>query len=108
VEETIEHIFLKCQFSSICWGSLNITWQAHGSFLDIIAAGRLSWGKPPFMEVFMLAAWNIWKLRNNMTFNGTDPELIAWKEKFGSDAKLLIHRVRPELHSLIDSIVDSL
>jgi hypothetical protein len=45
----------------------------------------------------MLPAWNIWKLRNNMVFNGIKPELEVWKEKFGSDAKLLIHRIKTEL-----------
>jgi hypothetical protein len=30
------------------------------------------------MEIFMLAAWNIWKVRNNMVFNGINPELEAW------------------------------
>jgi hypothetical protein len=87
---------------------LNIFWQAWGSFLDIIDVNRSSWGKPLFMEIFMLAAWNIWKLRNNMVFNGIKPELDVWKEKFGSDAKLLIHRTKPELHSYIISLVDSL
>jgi hypothetical protein len=108
VEETIEHLFLHCSFSTTCWTSLNIIWQAQGSFLDVMAAGRSSWGKPLFMEIFMLAAWNIWKLSNNMVFQGIEPELAVWNEKFGSDAKLLIHRTRPEFHSYIHSLVDSL
>jgi hypothetical protein len=65
-------------------------------------------GKPLFMEIFMLAAWNIWKVRNNMVFNGINPELEVWKDKFRFDAKLLIHRIKPELHSFINSLADSL
>jgi hypothetical protein len=78
VEETIDHLFLRCPFSTSCWASLNIFWQAQGPLLDVIAANRSLWGKPLFMEIFMLAAWNIWKVRNNMVFNGINPELEAW------------------------------
>jgi hypothetical protein len=60
------------------------------------------------MEIFMLAAWNIWKVRNNTVFNGIKPKLEVWMDKFGSDAKLLIHRTKAELHPYILSLVDSL
>jgi hypothetical protein len=108
VEETIDHLFLRCPFSTSCWASLNIFWQAQGPLLDVIAANRSLWGKPLFMEIFMLAAWNIWKVRNNMVFNGINPECEVWKDKFRFDAKLLIHRTKPELHSFINSLADSL
>jgi hypothetical protein len=32
-------------------------------------------GKANYMEIFMFASWNIWKERNNLIFNGIDPEL---------------------------------
>jgi hypothetical protein len=68
-EETIEHLFFHCQFSTECWSTLNLFWQQTGDRCHIIEQGRSQWTQPMFMEIFIVAAWSIWKERNNWVFN---------------------------------------
>jgi hypothetical protein len=72
-EETIERLIFYCQFSHECWSTLNISWQQSGDRCQIIEQGRAQWTRPMFMEVFIIAAWNILKERNNILFNNVEP-----------------------------------
>jgi hypothetical protein len=80
----------------------------HGDFLDIISAGRRRWHGPMFIEIFMLAAWNIWKERNNLVFNAIVAGFESWKTRFLADLKLLVFRTKPELHTFISSFAASI
>jgi hypothetical protein len=46
-----------------------------------------------FMEVFMLAAWLIWKQRNDFIFNRGRPTFQQWKIGFLKEAFLQAHRM---------------
>jgi hypothetical protein len=70
--------------------------------------GKTFWKKPMFMEYFMVAAWNIWKIRNNLQFRGITPDLRDWISSFKEDFNLLIHRTKQELHPFITSVISSL
>ena len=85
-----------------------MTWPPDGDHLQIIQYGKNSWHRPMFMEIFMTAAWNIWKERNNMHFRGIVPDVASWLARFKSDFSLLVHRTRTDLHSFISDLVDSL
>ena len=61
-----------------------------------------------FMEIFMIAAWSIWKERNDLVFNAISPALDSWKNRFTSDFNLLVHRTKGDLHTFISSLVDQL
>jgi hypothetical protein len=39
-----------------------------------------------FMEVFIIAAWLIWKQRNNLIFNKVRPSFSGWKSGFLDEA----------------------
>jgi hypothetical protein len=41
-----------------------------------------------FMEVFILAAWLIWKQRNNLIFNKIRPTFQSWRSGFLEEARL--------------------
>jgi hypothetical protein len=79
-EETSEHLFFHCPFSKRCWNILKMRWQLHGNLLDIITEGRDRWCGPMFMEIFMLAAWNIWKERNKLVFNALPLDLTGKRD----------------------------
>jgi hypothetical protein len=36
------------------------------------------------MEVFSIAAWEIWKQRNDKIYRATIPLFISWKESFSA------------------------
>jgi hypothetical protein len=108
LEETIEHMIFHCPFSITCWQELQMTWDADGDRLHIRSRGRSRWRKPLFMELFMITSWNIWKERNKTLFDGVDPIVASWKARMKTDLLLLVHRTKPDLHSLINQIVSVL
>ena len=61
-----------------------------------------------FLDVFAMAAWNIWKQRNNFYFNNVAPEVDSWKARFKDDFSLLVHRTKEDKHPFIRSLVANL
>lgn len=108
VEETLEHLFFHCSFSKQCWDGLGITWQIHGDRLDLIERAKIAWSRPMFTEIFVVAAWSIWKERNNLLFNGITPSTTAWKSRFIEDFNLLVHRTKTVFHSFIRDFTASI
>lgn len=47
-----------------------------------------------FMEIFVIAAWEIWNVWNSKIFEGTTPTLHLWVFKFKEQTSLQMHRVR--------------
>jgi hypothetical protein len=45
------------------------------------------------MEIFNIAAWQIWKQRNNFIFDKGRPSLDSWKFNFCEEAPLQAHRI---------------
>ena len=73
LEETVEHLFFECDFSKLCWGELGISWPASGNRLQLLHAAKEVWMQPMFMEIFIVAAWSIWKERNNKHIRAITP-----------------------------------
>jgi hypothetical protein len=93
-EETLEHLIFSCPFSEECWQQIGMIWQNNWNRQQLIQRGKEQWNKPMFMEIFIVAAWNIWKERTNLVFNGVTPNLNAWKQKVKTDMLLLVHRLK--------------
>src|SRR3954468_11223994 len=84
-EETVEHLFFQCDFSAACWRKLGITWPLHGNRVQFLHVAESTWGKPMFMEVFIIASWSIWKERNNKLFRSMAPSIEGWAQIFKMD-----------------------
>ena len=77
--------------------------------MDImIQSAQGQWVGPLFQEILILAAWNIWKTRNNLLFEGIPPSTQGWCDLFKSDILLLSLRVRPTLASFLLSVISDL
>jgi hypothetical protein len=87
---------------------MNVSWRQGGDRLHIIDQGRRIWRKPMYMETFMIGAWNIWKERNQLLFEGITPLVNSWKAKFRNDFKLLVHRTKEKCHPFILELVAGL
>jgi hypothetical protein len=85
-----------------------MSWDADGDRLHLLSRGRSIWRKPLFMELFMIAAWNIWKERNKKLFEGVDPELASWKARMKTSLSLLVHKTKSDLHSQINQLIATL
>lgn len=77
-EETLEHLFFLCQFSVQCWDKLNISWGMGNNRFDWLSCARREWARPMFMEAFLVAAWSIWKERNNYIFRRIPFTFQSW------------------------------
>jgi hypothetical protein len=108
LEETIEHMLFCCPFSQSYRQAIHITWDTTGDGLHLLEEGKTRWCKPLFMEIALLASWNIWKERNRKLFEGVDPSVASWKARLKSDLLLLVHRTKSSLHSLILDLANTL
>jgi hypothetical protein len=77
--ETREHLLFQCEFSKSCWNRLGWSWNASVDFHQMLQMQRDSFPHLYFMELFLLAAWNIWKERNGLIFQGIIPSVSNWR-----------------------------
>ena len=99
--EDISHLFFDCPFALACWQKLGITWNNTNDTIARIVHGRASLGLPFFMEIFIIAAWEIWNLRNGKIFEGKPVNLQLWIVRFKDQVLLQLHRIREELRPLV-------
>lgn len=94
LEETLLHLFFKCSFCVSCWALIVILWPDVNCRFQMIHAAKAIWSRLLFVEVFTIAAWSIWKERNNKYFMGIAHSLVSWKNQFKSDFAKMVHRTK--------------
>ena len=60
------------------------------------------------MEIFLVAAWEIWKVRNRLVFYGVQATFDRWLHNFKEEAALQSNRVGDSDRLLIYFWLDSL
>jgi hypothetical protein len=88
------HLFFECTFSSRIWNYLQIDWEGDDDMQVVLNKARRSFAQPFFMEVIILACWNIWLIRNGKIFSAEKSSFIKWKAKFIQDISLLQYRIK--------------
>jgi hypothetical protein len=92
-EETVEHLFLNCQFAQACWGLLHLFIpqgdpnQVLTSFKDKLYVGF-------FMDIIIIMSWCIWMAKNDLIFSGIQPDILSVKRRFRSEFALVILRAK--------------
>jgi hypothetical protein len=96
VHEDRVHLFFECNSSARVWNYLQIQWVGNSShdLQQVVSEARRSFGHPFFMDVLILARWNIWILRNGKIFNGERPTFARWRARFIHDISLLQYRIK--------------
>jgi hypothetical protein len=95
--ETRDHLFFGCPYAAACWARLHIQWDCSLPISSRFLRARNLFKGPCFMEVFVCAAWNIWKDRNDLIFKAIDSSLARWCVRFKNDLHLHTFRVKPSL-----------
>lgn len=70
IRETRDHLFFDCVFVKHCWDLINISCPDVLNILEQILTARQVLGLPFFMDIFVIASQEIWKLRNAVIFHG--------------------------------------
>lgn len=96
MEETIEHLFFDCAFAKRCWDKLGIIWVQDADIHKKFMRTRQQAGLPLFTEIFLIAACELWKLRNRMVFDGEQATFARWLRNFKDEASLQSHRLRDD------------
>jgi hypothetical protein len=81
-EETIDHLFFNCDFAKECWASIKIEWDMSLPLLDRYTQARHTHAIPFFTEATLIAAWELWKVRNDKIFRRRDPSPSIWFSNF--------------------------
>jgi hypothetical protein len=97
IYEDRAHLFFECNFSVRIWNYLQITWQSNDDLQAVVSAAKNGFGQPFFMEVVVMAIWNIWLLQNGKFFNQEKPSVVRWKSKFFHDMYNLQYRIKAKL-----------
>lgn len=81
-EETAFHQLFDCPYNRRCWIYFNIQWGHSLSFFQMIAQAKGDSTLSFFlMEIFLRAAWKIWKKRNGKFFQNSDHcSFLRWLE----------------------------
>ena len=98
-EETIEHLFFTCPFASQCWASLNFVWDHSLNLQDRFIQARQAHGHCFFTEASMIAAWEIWKMRNDKVFERRVPSHATWLCNFKNQCLVQSVRFKADLRS---------
>lgn len=93
VEETIDHLFFECHLTINCWNKLGIAWVNDDDIHRRIVYSRQLASIPFFMEIFLIATWELWKVRNRLVFYGVRACLDRWLSNFKEEAALQSHHI---------------
>lgn len=107
IEETVEHLFFHCNFSQRCWRVLNITWSNHLNRLQLVEHMKTSHQRKMLMETFLVAAWSLWKERNNNYFRRVTPSITSWKNRFKEDFGNIAYRLPTQKRQLVLAILEA-
>ncbi|KQJ81712.2 hypothetical protein BRADI_5g02453v3 [Brachypodium distachyon] len=96
-------MFFHCPFAKACWSYLcgNFTPVAN-VHLNVESLKR-KLKVPFFMEIIILGAWSIWKVRNDFIFNQRTPSLYRCRQLFKEEMNLVFHRAKRKNYSNLAS-----
>jgi hypothetical protein len=100
-EETLYHLFLRCNFAKACWSSIGIT-PPRISNPEVAAANLNHQLNVPFsMEIIILMTWSIWKSRNEWLFSSKDPSVHRCTQEFSKELRLIMQRAQRKFDTSI-------
>jgi len=101
--EDVNHLFFGCPFSTVCWQKLGFTWDITLDIHARLEQGNRTMGIPFFMEIFIIAAWEIWNIRNGKFFEGQPVNIQLWIVRFKAQITpnytVLERNIDPQLYN---------
>ena len=106
-DETIDHLFFSCPFAGLCWTKISFNWDLTLNLEDRILKGTNDIGLDFSMEAAMIAAWELWKIRNDRVFNRGNPTVSRRFCNFKNQCLLHTVRFKADLRSAFCSWLDA-
>jgi hypothetical protein len=100
-EETLYHLFLRCNFAKACWHSIGLIPPRIANPEEAAANLKQQLNVPFSMEVIILMTWSIWKCRNAWLFQNKDSTVQHCKHEFANELLLVISRALSRFDSAI-------
>ena len=100
-EETLYHLFLRCNFAKACWHSIGLIPPRIANPEEAAANLKQQLNVPFSMEVIILMTWSIWKCRKAWLFQNKDPTVQHCKQEFANELLLVIPRALGRFDSAI-------
>lgn len=88
MDETVEHLFFRCNFAKNCWNSIGIPISRRMSTLQIV-----NWLKNKLAVPFYMDIRSIWTTRNDWIFDGKDPTVQNCRQRFFQETTMVLRRV---------------
>ncbi|KAF8660525.1 hypothetical protein HU200_057627 [Digitaria exilis] len=82
LRETRDNLFFDCVFARQCWSLINFHWTDTPNIHDRIVTTRQGSSNPFFIDIALIAAWEIWKLHNAVIFYGQRATHQIWTRRF--------------------------
>jgi hypothetical protein len=92
VNETIEHHFFSCPLAIQCWSHIGVYWDLTLNIEERIYLAKQNSNLDFFLEITLLAAWELWKLGNDKIFNRGNHSIDRWFSN--SQNQCYMHLVR--------------
>jgi hypothetical protein len=99
LDEDIDHLFFECPFAQQCWNSIGFAWDVSLPLMDRIVTAHNVHHMPFFIEASVIAAWELWKIRNDRVFRGQNPSPTRWFVNFKNQCLLQSVRFKEDLRS---------
>jgi hypothetical protein len=100
-EETLYHLFLKCNFAKACWTSIGLTSPRIANPVDAAVNLMQQLNVPFSMEIIILMTWSISKIRNAWLFQNKAPTVQHCKNEFARELRLVMLRAKGRFDSSI-------
>jgi hypothetical protein len=88
---------------------LGFVWDTAQDIHSRLEQGRALLNLPYYIEIFIIAAWEIWNIRNGKFFEGAPVNLQLWTMRFKAQVILQINRVsedhRPQIVQWLNTIL---
>jgi len=84
-----------------CWQKLGFVWSDADDIHYRITQGRIKMALRFFIEIFIIAAWKIWNLRNGKFFEGRPVSFQLWTVSFKEQILLQLQRLSEEFRPIV-------